>query len=135
MEERIFDNHKGLPTYESNEEAKKKYIQLASRFKANSCSRNDHLNALYEHLVGCSRFFWRVNKVVKVIAEDRIKEMQEEVMDKLTLINRVRALEDEVKGLEFNQGEVNNHSTSRRVKLITTQPIHLLCKKIRWIKS
>ena len=33
--------------------------------------------------------------------------MQEEVMDKLTLINRIRALEDEVKGLKLNQGEVN----------------------------
>ena len=42
VEERIFDIHKGLPTYEWNEEAKKKYLQQASRFKANSCSPNDH---------------------------------------------------------------------------------------------
>ena len=107
MERRTFDTHKGLPTYEWNEEAEKKYLQAASKFKETSCSRNDHLNAVYDHLVGCSRFFWRVNRVIKVVAEHMIKEMPVDVIDKLTLINRVHALEDEVKGLKFNKDEVN----------------------------
>ena len=33
LERRIFEPHKGLPTYEWNEEAKKKYLQVASKFK------------------------------------------------------------------------------------------------------
>ena len=41
--------------------------------------------------------------VVKVVAEQMIKE----VVDNLTLINRVRELEDEVKGLKLNKDEVN----------------------------
>ena len=45
--------------------------------------------------------------VVKVVAEQNIKEMQVEVVDNLTLINRVRELEDEVKGLKLNKDEVN----------------------------
>ena len=107
LEKHIFDTYKGLPTYEWNKEAKKKYLQAASKFKATSCSRNDHLNALYEHLVGWSKFFWRINMVVKVVADQMIKEMQVEVVDNLKLINRVRELEDEVKGLKLNKDEVN----------------------------
>ena len=77
------------------------------KLKRNTCSRNDHLNALYEHLVGWSKFFWTINRVIKVVAEQMIKEMQVEVVDNLTLINRVRELEDEVKGLKLNKDEVN----------------------------
>ena len=104
---RIFDTYKGLPTYEWNEEAKKKYLQAASKFKAASCSRNGHLITLYEHLVGCDRFFWRVNKVIKVVAEQTIREMQEEVIDNLTPVNRVHVLEDELNSLKLNKDEVN----------------------------
>ena len=36
-----------------------------------------------------------------------MKEMQEEVIDNLTLINRVRVLEDELNSLKLNKDEVN----------------------------
>ena len=104
VENRIFDTYKGLRTYEWNEEAKKKYLQAASKFKAASCSRNGHLITLYEHLVGCDRFFWRVNKVIKVVAEQTIRE---EVIDNLMPVNRVHVLEDELNSLKLNKDEVN----------------------------
>ena len=134
MEEQIFEPHKGLPTYEWNKEAKKKYLQAASNYKETICSRNEHLNALYEHLVGCERFFLRVNRIVKVVAADMIKELNEEVIDQLTLINRVRC-KTRYEVSSSIRKRLIKHSTSRRVKLLTTQPKHLPYKKMRWIKT
>ena len=101
VEQRIFDSFKGLPTYDWDLEAKKNYLQAASQSKGASCSRNENVVAVYEHLVGCDRFFWRVNKVIKVVAEERMKEMDEEVVDMLALVNRVRVLENEHNNLKF----------------------------------
>ena len=81
IEKRIFDTYKGLPTYDWDFEAKKNYLQDASKFKGASCSIHEHIVALYEQLVGCDCFFWRVNKVLKVVAEERMKEMEEELID------------------------------------------------------
>ena len=125
VEQRIFDEFKGLPTYEWDLKAKKNYLQAASQSKGASCSRNEHVVALYEHLVRCDRFFWRVNKVIKVVAEERMKEMNEEVVDMLALVNRVCVLENKQNNLKFQQSEVNkaldlhegeliNHATNTR---------------------
>ena len=107
VERKIFNQFKGLPNYDWDLEAKKNYLQVASKYKGASCSRNEHAVALYEHLDRCDRFFWRVNKVIKVVAEQTIREMQEEVIDNLTPVNRVHVLEDELNSLKLNKDEVN----------------------------
>ena len=45
--------------------------------------------------------------MIKVVAEERMKEMNEEVVDMLALVNRVRVLENEQNNLKFQQSEVN----------------------------
>ena len=45
--------------------------------------------------------------MIKVVAEQMMREMQEEVFDDLTLVNRVRVLEDELNSLKLNKAEVN----------------------------
>ena len=76
----------------------------------------------------------RVNRIVKVVAADMIKELNEEVIDQLTLINRVRC-KTRYEVSSSSRKRLIKHSTSRRVKLLTTQPKHLPCKKMRWIKT
>ena len=48
---------------------------------------------LYNHLAGCDKFFWRVHKVIKTIAGERLRDGNVEVVDVLQILNRVRQLE------------------------------------------
>ena len=38
---------------------------------------------LYNHLEGCDKFFWRVYKVIKTVAGERLRDQEVEVVDTL----------------------------------------------------
>ena len=52
VEREVFSTHAGLPDYEWDEKAKTSILQADSKYKGSSCSRNEHVVYLYEHLVG-----------------------------------------------------------------------------------
>ena len=96
--------------YEWNDRVKTSILQTDSKFKGSSCQRNEHLVHLYSHLEACDKFFWRVNRVIKIVATERLREMEVEVADMLQLLNRVWLLENEQGSLKYCQGEVNNNA-------------------------
>ena len=118
VERRVFDNHEGLPNYEWNEKVKTSILQNDPKFKGSSCQRNEHLVYLYNHLEGCDKFFWHVNRVIKTVAAEKLRDMDVEVVDMLQLLNRVRLLENEHGNLKYRQGEVNNALDLHEVELV-----------------
>ena len=56
--------------------------------------------------------------VIKTVAEDKLKEMNMEVVDMLELLNRVRKLESQQQKLNFCQVEVNKTLDLHEVELI-----------------
>ena len=110
VEQKVFDQHEGLPDYEWNVRVRTSILQADSKFKGSSCQRNEHLVHLYSHLEACDKFFWRVNRVIKIVATERLREMEVEVADMLQLLNRVWLLENKQGSLKYCQGEVNNNA-------------------------
>ena len=43
VEQKVFDNHEGLPDYEWNVRVRTSILQADSKFKGSSCQRNEHL--------------------------------------------------------------------------------------------
>ena len=64
-----------------------------------------------------------------------IKEMQVEVVDNLTLINRVRELEDKVKGLKLNKDEVNKTLDLHESELINLATRYLRQTRVEGLHS
>ena len=58
VEQKVFDQHEGLPDYEWNVKVRTSILQADSKYKGSSCMWNEHVVHLYEHLVKCERFFW-----------------------------------------------------------------------------
>ena len=62
---------------------------------------------LYNHLEGCDKFFWRVYKVIKTVAGERLRNKDVEVVDTLQILTRLRRLEIGQEHLENRQGDIN----------------------------
>ena len=75
VEEKIFSKQRGLEPYPWTEDEKKEVLQKNKSFKASACNRNEHLNILYDYLIACEHFYWRVYRVIKVCAEEELEEL------------------------------------------------------------
>ena len=103
VEQKVFNNFEDFPNYDWDNKAKMSILQNEPKFKGSSCQRNEHLVYLYNHLAGCEKFFWRVYKVIKTVAGERLRDQEEEVVDTLQILTRLRQLEFGQKLLEDRQ--------------------------------
>ena len=62
---------------------------------------------MYTHLEKCDKFFWRVHRTIKTIAEERLRERNEEVVDMQQILHRVRRLEGRQNHILDVQGDIN----------------------------
>ena len=56
--------------------------------------------------------------MIKIVAAEKLREMDEEVVDMLQLLNRVRMLENEQGNLNYRQDEVNKALDLHEVELV-----------------
>ena len=99
--------YEGLPTYEWDSQAKLKILQKISNFKAAMCQRVDHLVCLYSHLTTDVNFFWRAHRTITTLAKERLRDMNEEVVDMQLILQRVRRLEGRQDHILDRQGDIN----------------------------
>ena len=56
--------------------------------------------------------------MIKIVAMERLRDLDVEVVDMLQLLNRVKLLENEKGNLKYHQGEVNNALDLHEVELV-----------------
>ena len=107
VETRIFMQHEDLPDYEWDSQAKLKILQKVPNFKAATCPRVDHLVCLYTHLTTDEKFFLRANRTITTLAKERLRDMNEEVVDMQLILQHVRRLEGRPDHILDRQGDIN----------------------------
>ena len=73
---------------------------------------------LYNHLEGCDKFFWRVYKVIKTVAGERLRNKEVEVVDTLQILTRLRRLEIGQEHLKNRQGNINTTLDLHKEELV-----------------
>ena len=107
VESRILMSIEDLPAYEWDEKSKMNIIKRTPNFKGATCQRQEHLECLYNHLTTDDKFFWRAHRTITTIAKERLREMNEEVVDTQQILQRLRRLEGRQDHILVGQGEIN----------------------------
>ena len=67
--------------------------------------------------------------MIKIVATERLRDLDVEVVDMLQLLNRVKLLENEQGNLKYHQNEVNNALDLQEVELVNNATNTFIAKQ------